>query len=69
MSCFVPSLMAGANFQISVHSWSNTRAIWPPAADGHQLRELWEVRVVVDGEVNTMAHLPVDAQWPQIICE
>ena len=67
MSCFVPSLGAGASFQISVHSWSATRAIWPRTADSLQLRELWEVRVVCDGKIDTVAHLPVNTQWPQII--
>ena len=69
MTCFVPSIAAGMKFQISVHSWSPTEPILAPGEDGHQPRELWEVKVVMDGKVNTVAHLAVDAQWPQIICE
>lgn len=71
MSAFVPSLPAGNPFQISVHSWSPTAVGHiVPVMEGHvQPRELFEVRVLVDGKLNAIAHLPVDSQWPQIISE
>lgn len=67
MTAFVPSLPLDSKFQISVHSWTPTDSILEAGPDGHKPRELWEIRVVVDGKVNTVAHLDVDAQWPQII--
>lgn len=69
LSTFVPSLPAGAHFQISVHSWTRTPPVFVPGPDGHAPREMWEVRVVVDGRVETVARLPVEGPWPQIICE
>lgn len=69
MTSFIPSMPAGQKFQVSVHSWSATKGILLPGPDGHQPRELWEVRVVIDGKVATVASLPVDAPWPQIISE
>lgn len=69
LTTFAPSLPAGKTFQVSVHSWSRTEPVLLPAPDGTRPRELWEARVVVDGQVATVAHLPIDAQWPQIISE
>lgn len=69
VTAFVPSLQQDASFQISVHSWSRTEAFFTVGPDGRPARELWEVRVVVDGNLLSVTHLPVDAQWPQIVSE
>lgn len=69
MTCFVPSLPANHPFQISVHSWTQTKPKLGPLPEGNGVREVWQVRVVVDGTIVSLSHLPVEAQWPQIICE
>lgn len=65
---FVPSLLPGTPFQVSVHSWSKTAPRLAVAPNATPPRELWQVKVVVDGVCLCAEELPVDAAWPQVLC-
>lgn len=67
LTSFVPSLPAGAPFQISVHSWVRTGPMLTAFADGTKPEEMWQVRVVVDGEVMGVKMFEVGSVWPQIV--
>ena len=67
MVTYVPSIQPGSDFQISLHSWSPTTPLYEPAPDGSRPKEVWQVRVVVDGLQLVVAHLPIDGSWPRLI--
>ena len=71
LTTFVPSLPKGKPFQISLHSWSETGPILTASsvrANATKPRELWQVRVVIDGVCVCTENFPIVANWPQIIC-
>lgn len=52
MSCFVPSLDAGAHFQISVHSWTGPEISQATKSySKHVDLVRFEARVLIDGEL------------------
>ena len=69
LTTFIPSLPQNAPFQISVHSWTKTGPVVTPGSDGSRLREIWQVKVVIDGKEVCIENFAIDASWPQIICE
>ncbi len=68
LTTFVPSLAAGAPFQVSVHSWTRTQGMLGSFPDGTKTQEFWQVRIVIDGEVVGVKHFDAAAMWPQIVC-
>lgn len=71
LTTFVPTLPAGEPFQISLHSWSETGPMLTPndsAPTAVKVKELWQVRVVIDGICVCTENFAIDATWPQIIC-
>lgn len=71
LTTFVPSLQVGRPFQISLHSWSETKAMLTAstATPGTpKPRELWHARIVIDGKCVCTEKFDIDATWPQIIC-
>lgn len=69
LTTFVPSLEPGAAFQISLHSWTKTANVLVRNDKGSKPREVWQVRVVVDGQTVANEHLPMAGSWPQVICK
>lgn len=69
LSTFVPSMQCGSPFHISVHSWAATKSTLGTLPNGLKLDEMWQVRVVIDGELVGIKLLPCDVSWPQIICK
>ncbi|KAK5171175.1 uncharacterized protein LTR77_004319 [Saxophila tyrrhenica] len=67
LTTFVPSLPVGAPFQISVHSWVRTGPTLGVLPDGTRLEEMWQVKVVVDGELVGIKLFGCAESWPQII--
>ncbi|KAK3723144.1 hypothetical protein LTR37_001867 [Vermiconidia calcicola] len=68
LTTFIPSLQRNAPFQISVHSWVKTVPLLGPLADGSKAKELWQARVVVDGECVSTRFIDNESVWPHIIC-
>lgn len=68
LTTFVPSLPRDAPFQISLHSWTQTKPILGPAVPGgDKPRELWHVVVVVDGVNVCERDFDVEETWPKNI--
>jgi len=71
LCCFVPSLPAGAPFQVSLHAWIKPVWILGPGNAGYVpgTRYLWQVKIVSDGEVVHKREYPEDVGWPLQIGE
>ncbi len=68
LTTFVPSMPRAAPFQISVHSWVRTDGmLGGTMPDGSKLNEMWEVKVVIDGQEVGVKLFPCDSSWPQIV--
>ncbi|KAK3710414.1 hypothetical protein LTR37_010257 [Vermiconidia calcicola] len=67
LTTFIPSLQRNAPFQISVHSWVKTAPLLAPNADGSRHKEVWQARVVVDGECVSTRFIDNESVWPHII--
>ncbi|KAK0285928.1 hypothetical protein LTS00_010719 [Friedmanniomyces endolithicus] len=71
LTAFVPSLTAGAGFQVSVHSWSTPTAIAGSGVGGGLVGGgsgavmLWRVKLVVDGAVVACETFGEEAVWPR----
>ena len=68
LTTFIPCLSANAPFQVSVHSWKKTGPVLGVSMDGTRPKEMWRVKVVIDGTCVCIETLPIDISWPQIIC-
>ena len=71
LTTFVPTLPAGKPFQISLHSWSDTGPMLTLSnniSEAARPKELWQVRVVIDGICVCTETFDIDATWPQIVC-
>ena len=66
LTTFIPTLDKNDPFQISIHSWTKTGALLELPND---MRQLWQVKVVIDGTCVCTENFAVDAAWPQIICK
>lgn len=67
MTCFVPSLEPGQPFLVSIHSWSPRPSSSLRIGVGSALDQVWCIRVIVDGVVQSMETFPSHAAWPQIV--
>lgn len=69
LTCFVPTLPRDSPFQISVHSWTKTAPMMAVEPRSVRPTELWQAKVVIDGNCVTTENFAIDASWPQIISE
>lgn len=67
LTSFIPTLTRNTPFQISIHSWLKTGPVGVFLRDGTRPKEVWQVRVVIDGICVRSETLPIDANWPQVI--
>ena len=49
LTCFVPSLLRHAPFQISVHSWTRRDFLFRPVTECMIPQQMWQIKVIVDG--------------------
>ncbi|KAL6872955.1 hypothetical protein J3F83DRAFT_731554 [Trichoderma novae-zelandiae] len=66
--CFIPSLPAGAPFQVSIHSWNSpTVSQFTKCYSKHGDDANFEARVFIDGQLVASASLDQEKDWPHII--
>ena len=69
LTAFVPTLAAGEPFQVSVHSWRNTGPLLTVPPNTLRPKELFQVKVVIDGDDVCTESFETDVHWPQVVCE
>ncbi|KAI5359407.1 hypothetical protein Slin15195_G070340 [Septoria linicola] len=70
MTGFVASLEPGRPFSISLHSWRPKPFSFRPAAETRaKAPQVWQFKVIVDGEVRCADTMTADVQWPKVIHE
>jgi hypothetical protein len=69
VTTFIPSLPRNAPFQVSIHSWTKTGPLLAPGLNGERAKEVWQVKVVIDGAFVAAENYGIDVSWPQIMSE